>query len=174
MNKILYPVVISFLATPLWADATLDAKYIVEQTVNEAVFKGALIALKPVILSAMENDLRAQGIEINDLTTFGDILFEEFLGEFVENMQSATIEYYIEQFSPENLESIARFYASEPGQAMLEQTPGLMAFGAQQGARIGEIAGRNAGPRVAARLETEGVTITKDKGMLQKLIDALR
>jgi hypothetical protein len=155
------------------ADAEDDATYIVEQTVNDEMFAGALTALGPIIAGAIENDLRLQGITVSDMETFSQIVFEEFLGGFTDEMQTVTVQFYLETFTEDELGGIARFLRSDPGQAYVHYTPELMKFGSQQGERIGGIAAERAGPRIAARLEREGVEIA-EQSMMEKLIDALR
>lgn len=164
----------TFFAAPSWAGPQEDATYIVEQTVTKSMFEAALEAQRPLIIPAMENQLAKKGVVFSDITGFANIFMEEFIDEFTEFMQRDTVGLYLAQFSPEELSEIAAFYSSTAGQALLRETPKLM----QNAARIGQLAGieagRNAGPRVAARLQEEGITVENDKSLTQRLIDALK
>ena len=151
-----------------------DAAYIVEQTVTEELFQAAINAQKPLITGAILNDLTNGGIEISDVDRFIDIFVEEFLDEFTDTMRSETLQVYLDSFSAEELESIAAFYATDAGQALIAQTPMLMQEGARMGQVAGSQAGLNAADRVATRLEAEGVTLTTDPSMMDGLLDALR
>ena len=111
-------------------------------------------ALGPVIAGAIENHLREKGISISDSELFAQILFEEFLATFTEEMQKVTVQKYLATFSEFELKEIADFYRSSSGQAYLRESPGLLKFGAMQGERLGATAGRQLGPRVADRLES--------------------
>jgi len=110
--------VISFIVIALpvlaMADAEDDATYIVEQTVNEQMFAAALTALGPVIVGAIENDLRQQGITVSDMETFSQIIFEEFVGGFTDEMQTVTVQWYVETFTEEELDGIAGFFPNGP------------------------------------------------------------
>ena len=155
------------------AETEDDAMYIVKQTVNEETFRAAISSLGPVISGAIENDLRAKGIVVSDVDAFSKIVFEEFLGGFTEEMQKATTAKYLQVFSADELSGIATFFRSNAGQAYLGATPELMAFGSQEGQRIGAIAGQQVGARVAERLKSEGIQVTQP-GMTDKLIEALK
>lgn len=162
------------LAVPGWGGPAEDAQSIVEQSLTREIFEGALRAQRPVLVSAVENDLRQQGITISEPARFFDILVEEFIDEFTETMQEETVAIYLDLFTPEELRDIAAFYATPSGQALLRNTPDLMQAGATLGQKAGEAAGRNAGPRVADRLSEEGIVIDDDPGLTRRLIDALR
>jgi uncharacterized protein len=174
MRRFMLAAILALFATPAWAASHSDADYVASQTVTEAVFLGALSALKPVISSAMENNLRKQGIEVSDPGAFADIVFQEFLGSFVEQMRIETARYYKQNFSPADLADIAEFYASAPGQELLRQVPAMTEFGAVMGAAVGQAVGVTVGARIADRLEEEGITLTSEPSMMQRLIDALR
>ncbi len=166
--------IILFATFPTMADPQKDADYIVEQTVTRAMFEGAILSMRPVLISAITNDLRQKNIEVSDMEGFFDIFVEEFIDEFTAGMRSETANLYLELFSPEELADLAEFYKSPTGQKLVEKTPILMQASAQLGAKVGERAGENAGKRVAKRLEQEGIVLNNDKSLTQKIIDALR
>lgn len=163
------------LPSSSFADAQSDATFIVEQTVTQAMFEGALAALRPVLLSAVENDLRNENVTVSDVGAFMDIMMEEFIAEYTVEMQNATIPYYVENFSAKELSDIAAFYASDTGVVLINRTPELMQFGATAGAQAGELAFRDSRDRVRQRLIDENVDVTNgDASMMQRLLEALR
>jgi len=166
--------ILSLTPQKLFAGATEDAHYIAEQTANKRIFQGAITAVGPTLVSAVENDLRKKGITISDVQTFQDLLVAAFLDEFTTNMQIASEKHYLETFSEAELAGIAEFYRSDAGQALIFHTPEMMQFGATKGREIGRIAGMHAGPRIAKQMEEQGIVITTDKSMMQRLIDALK
>ena len=164
-----------FLATPLTAsaDARSDATYIAQQSLTEEMFRGAFTAQRPVLISAIQNDLRAEGIKLNKPDIFFDLFIEAFIDEFVEGMQRESIEVYLQMFTVEELSGITTFYMTDTGQAFLKKSPELMQRGADIGMQIGFKAGANAGPRLAKKLREEGVLEFEDPGILDRLIDIL-
>lgn len=162
------------LALPAGADPQADADYIVEQTMTREIFEGAIAAQRPLIVGALENDLRSQGITLSDKERFFDLFLEEFIEEFTASMRSQSAVIYLDAFTPEDLAAIAEFYRTPAGQALLAETPALMMKGAEMGAEAGGQAGLNAAPRLAERLEREGITVTTDPAAMDKLLDTLR
>ena len=67
-----------FLLNPIvaFAGPDEDATYIVEQTVTKTIFLGALEAQRPLILSAIENELRKKEIKISDMKRFSNVFME--------------------------------------------------------------------------------------------------
>ncbi len=160
--------------SPLYASPEDDVNYIVDQTVTRTLFEGSLQALRPVLISAIKNDLNSKGIEISDASSFLDIFVDEFIDEFTDIMKQETVGIYRELFSDSELADLAAFYKTETGQKLILQTPLLMQAGAKSGEVAGMKAGRNAKERVAQRLESEGIMIEKNKSLTKKIIDALR
>ncbi len=156
------------------ADAQADAEYIAAQTLTKELFEGALAAQAPILHSAIENDLRKKGITLSNPERFFEILVEELIDEFTASMQRQTVPLYLDKFSPEELAAIARFYATDAGQALIQKTPELMIAGAELGRQAGMQAGQNVEERVAVRLEAEGIDLFDDPSLMQRLIDALR
>ncbi len=146
----------------LFAGPDEDAAFIVEQTVNKTIFTGAFEALRPTLSSAVQFELEKQGVTASDPEAYLDIYIEEMVAEFVDLMRIETIQYYKSKFSEQELADIAAFYATQSGQAMIKLTPELMQFGAEAGARTGQIAGAQAYKRVELRLQAEGITIHKN------------
>ncbi len=163
-----------FIGGPAFADPQADADYIVSQIVTQTLFEGAIKAQAPMITSAVQNDLRAIGIELPDPDRFMELFIAEFIGEFTTSMQAQTGEIYLDKFSADELHEIASFYRTPAGQAMIDATPDLMLAGAQLGAKAGQQAGRNAGRRLADTIEAEGLMLVEDPSLMQKLLDALR
>lgn len=175
MKRTALAILIALTPLPSFADAQADATYIVEQTVNRAIFEGALTALRPVILSAVENDLRQSGIVISDIGGYMDITMDEFMEGYVAIMQEKSVPHFLNTFSPDDLANIAAFYATPAGQSLISQTPALMQFGATAGASAGQEAFLEARGRVRQRLIDEAIDVTNgDKSMMQKLLDALK
>lgn len=162
------------LSTPTQADPQADADYIVSQTLTPEIFEAAISAQRPLIIGALENDLRSKGITLPDPDRFFDLFMEEFLDEFTESMRDQSASIYLETFSAEQLADIAEFYRSETGQAFVSATPSLMAEGARMGQRAGRTAGANAGRRLATRIEAEGLIVVDDPDLLSRLLNALR
>jgi len=157
----------------LFAGAREDAHYIVQQTVNKHLYEGAIKALGPTLVGAMETVLRKKGVVVSDVQTFQDLLLAAFLDEFTAKMKIASEKHYLEVFNAEELAGIAAFYRSDAGQALLAQSPELLAFGTQKGREIGRLAGMHAGPTVARQMKERGIVITSNKTMMQRLLDAL-
>jgi len=162
------------LGSPAFADSTEDARYIVEETVTKELFETAIRAQKDLIAGALIQQLGADGITLNDPEGFIDILVEEFIDEFTVSMKDSTAELYLELFDEQELSDIAQFYSTPSGQALIAATPTLVEAGVTMGQEAGQRAGVNATPRVAARLEDEGIIITEDKDLMPRLLDLLR
>ena len=156
------------------ADPKADADYIASQVATQAIFEGAISAQKPLITSAIQNNLRVQGITLTDPDAFFDLFMEEFLGEFTQSMQAQTASIYLNSFSDEDLANIAAFFKTDSGQAYLLAVPGLMMEGARMGTAAGQIAGANAGKRLAARIQAEGLVVVEDPSLLSRLLEALK
>jgi len=156
------------------ADPQADADYIVSQTMTRDMFEGSIAAQRGLIISAIQNDLRAQGITLPDPDRFFDLFMEEFIGEFTDSMRDQSASIYLERFSAEELADIAAFYRTASGQALVAATPDLMMAGAEMGQRAGMQAGVNAAGRLADRIENEGLVEVEDEGMMDRLLNALR
>ncbi len=167
-------VILTSLTSPAYADPISDANYIVSQTVTRAIFEGALVAQRPIIIGAVQNDLRVKGITLPDPDRFFDLMMEEFMDEFTLTMQAQTADIFLENFSEPQLRDIASFFKTETGQAYLQASPTLMKEGARIGQIAGQRAGANAGKRLAERIEAEGLIVVDDPGLLSRLLDALR
>lgn len=162
------------IGSPAIADPQADADYIVSQTVTREIFEGAFAALGPVITSAVQNDLRAQGISLPDPDRFMELFLSEFIDEFTEIMQAESAALYLDLFTEEELAGIAAFYATDAGQAFVAATPELMQQSAVLGESAGMRAGVSAGPRLADRIENEGLVVVDDPSLTQRILDALR
>ncbi len=162
------------IGAPSQADPKTDADYIVSQTVTRTLFEGALAAQRPLIIGAIQNDLRSKGVTLPDPDRFFDLFIDEFIDEFTQEMQAQTASVYLATFSGQQLADIADFYKTEAGQALIEVTPALMIEGARMGQIAGEKAGANAGRRLAARIESEGLVVVDDPSLLGPLLDALK
>lgn len=161
-------------AAPLHADPQSDADYIVSQTVTKEIFEGALSAQRPLIIGAMENNLRAQNITLTDPERFFDLVMSEFIDEFTDAMQEQSADIYLRNFSADDLAEIAAFMKTDAGQAFTQATPVLMMEGARLGQIAGQRAGQNAGRRVADVIEAEGLIVVEDASVLDRLLDTLR
>lgn len=164
-------------ATPITAiaDPESDATYIVGQTLTQPIFEGALSALRPVILSATENDLAKTGITVSDIGGYMDIVMAEFMNGYIEIMKAETIPFYLETFTANELRDIAEFYATPSGQSLLARTPAMMQHGAKTGSVAGQQAFLESRSRVRQRLIDENIDVTAgDKSMMRKLLDALK
>lgn len=162
------------LATSAHADAQADADYIVSQTMTKEMFEGAIAAQRSMIVSAIQNDLRAQGITLPDPDRFFDLFLEEFIGEFTDSMRDQSASIYLDRFSADELADIAAFYRTPSGQSLVAASPDLMMAGAQMGQQAGMQAGMNAATRLADRIEKEGLVIVDDPGLMNRLLNALR
>ena len=151
-----------------------DATYIVEQTITKSLFEAALEAQRSVMLGSLENNFRKKNIIVTDIARFADIFMEEFIDEFTLKMQEETLKYYKINFSAEQLEDLAIFYATPTGQFLIAKTPDLIKSGAKFGAIAGAAAGENAKRRVKRRLEAENISVTDDSSMMDRLLQMLK
>lgn len=146
------------LTCPAGADVEADLDYMISQQINRTMFEGALSAQRPLLVSAIENDLRKRGMGVSDIERFLDIFMEEFIDEFTETMQDEARALYRENFSDQDITDIAAFLRTPSGQALVAVTPTLMADGARRGQIAGREAGKKAAPRVLRRIRDEGIT----------------
>lgn len=174
MRSRLLPILTVLHLTPAWADPQADADYIVSQALTKDIFEGAIQSQRSLILSAIQHDLIQSGVSLPDPNRFFDIFIEEFIDEFTLSMRQQSAPIYLDAFTAEELSEIAAFYRTEAGQALLRQTPQLMAAGTALGQQAGLQAGQNASGRVIARLEREDINFFDDRGMMDRFIDALR
>ncbi|KIC50125.1 DUF2059 domain-containing protein [Tateyamaria sp. ANG-S1] len=158
------------LATQATADVEADLDYLISQQVNRTMFEGALIAQRPLLVGAIENELRKRGMSVSDIERFLDIFMEEFIDEFTETMQDEARSMYKETFSEQEITDIAAFLRTPSGQAMVAATPSLMADGARRGQIAGVEAGNNAAPRVLRRIREEGITFD-NPALIDQMID---
>lgn len=165
---------LSFVGNSVQADPQEDANYIVSQTVTRIMFESLAATQRPLIISALKNDLGENGITLPNPERLFDLLLEEFLDEFVLSMQDQSASIFLQEFSEQELADIANFLKTESGQAYLLATPTLMKAGAEMGRRAGQRAGANAGKRLASRIESEGLVIVDDPGLLSRLLKLLR
>ena len=166
--------VILALAPSAQADPRADAAAIVQATVTADIVSGALSAMRPVLISAISNDLQRLNIQLADPERFFDVFIEEFQAEFIAVMRDEMVDIQLNNFTPQELSDIAAFYTTSSGRALIAKTPVIMQASALIGQRAGQRAGQNAAPRVAARLEAEGIPMTTDPSLGQKLLDILR
>lgn len=176
MKNVLFACILAItcLSAQAHADAQEDADYIVSQTVTQEMFEAGINAQRPLIIGAIQNQLRAKGISLPDPDRFFDLLMAEFMGEFTRSMREQSASIYLNNFSEKQLRDIADFFESDAGQAFIAATPKLMMEGARMGQRAGQAAGMNAGKRLADRIEAEGLIVVDDPGLLSRLLDALR
>ena len=59
-------------------------------------------------------------------------------------------------------------------QTFISASKSLMEAGSQMGQQAGQIAGVNAGKRLVARIESEGLMEFDDPGILSRLLETLR
>ncbi|MFK7874606.1 MAG: DUF2059 domain-containing protein [Paracoccaceae bacterium] len=163
-----------FVAIMARADAEDDAAYIASQIISRAKYEAALQAQSPQILSAFESTFQDKGISVTDIAAFSELLMGEFIDEYVEHTRRDTAEIYKSMFSHQDLAKIAEFYGTPAGQALLARTTDINIQSSDLSRRAGIEAGRRAGPRVAQRLEIEGIIVGGDPDLTQKLIDVLR
>lgn len=167
-------IALAFLAVPLHADRQANADYIVSQVITRTIFEGAIVAQRPVIIGAIQNELREKGITLPEPDRFFDLFMVEFLDEFTESMQAQSAAIYLDNFSEQELTDIAIFFKTASGQAYIAASPVLMLEGARMGQRAGERAGRNAAKRLAERIERENLIVFDDPGVLQRLLNILK
>ena len=167
--RLILPAVFALAATAVHADAQSDAEYIASVTATRANFEGALMAQRPMLVSAIQHDMSTKGIVLPEPERFFDMFVEVWIDSFTAEMQSVTAEIYLDLFSETELEALAAFYATDAGQAMLEKTPELMMRGAQAGAEVGMIAGLRAGPMMADRIRDENLIEFQSDDLLRAL-----
>ncbi len=162
---------ILFNTTLSLANPKEDANYIVEQTVTRTLFEASIQTLRPVLISAIENDFRENEIILEKPNKFFDIFVDEFIEEFTDIMRKETGKIYLDLFTEKELADIATFYRTDTGQKLIQKTPALMMAASQLGQFAGKKAGINAKSRVAKRLVDKGIIFNEDKGFTQRLID---
>lgn len=167
-------ITLSCLSSPANADPKADAEYIVSVTVTREVFEGALIAQRPMLISALQHDLQSNGITLPDPDKFFDLFVNEFIEEFTNEMRAQSAPIYLNNFSEEQLADITAFLKTDSGKAYVAMTPVLMQEGARLGAIAGQQAGQNAGKRLAERIEKEGLIVVEDKSLMSRLLDVLK
>lgn len=174
MNRIALGFIASLtLAAPAFADPREDAGYIVSQTMTEENLSGAIIAQQPLIRGALQNQYAQMGIEISDMDLFMKIFMEEFLGAFTIAVHSDMTDLHLELFTPEELADYAAFLKTPTGQKLARTQPALMQRGAEIGQYHGQMTGQSIGPNLAERLKEEGVNVTRDKSMMDRLLNIL-
>lgn len=167
-------IALTLIASPLLAGPDEDTAYIVEQTVNAHTYRAAFGPHRTSIIGPVMNSLQTSQIDLADPSAFEELVFEEFLSNFVQGMQVNTRAYYIGAFSPEHLAGIADFYRSDAGQAFLRQSQNLATFNTSKGQQIGQLAGENIKKRVANRLKDDGLIVTTDPTQMENLLHSLR
>ncbi|SPF78256.1 DUF2059 domain-containing protein [Pseudoprimorskyibacter insulae] len=161
------------LAVPAQADPKEDAGYIVSQMMTQENLSGAILSQQPLIRGALQNQYAQMGIEISDMDLFMKIFMEEFLGSFTAAVQSDMIDLHLEQFTPEELADYAAFLKTPTGQKLAQNQPVLMQRGSEIGQYHGQMTGQSIGPKLAERLKEEGVVVTRDKSMMDRLLNIL-
>ncbi|MGR3469027.1 MAG: DUF2059 domain-containing protein [Shimia sp.] len=173
--RLVAPIILCLsIASTAGADAREDAERIARQAASPAIIDAALNAQRPLIIGAIENELRGKGIRLPDPDRFYDLFFAEFKDIFYEELHAITAEQYLGAFTPRHLAEIAAFLESPAGTAWTEATPGLIQRGGAAGAIAGERAGQQFGARLGRRLEEEGLIVVDDPSTLRRLLDALR
>lgn len=92
---------------------------------------------------------------------------------YLEELKAQTAALQREVFTADELAGIAAFYATPAGEALILKTPSLMQRSQQIGEQLGALALREAGFRLAQRIEDEGISFTEDPAMMNRLRDLL-
>lgn len=158
-------------SNPLFAGAREDADYIAEVTVNEEIVQGVLVAMRPILIPAIQHDLNSKGITISDPDAFIDIVMDAFMDSFIHETRVLTAQFYIDNFSASELHDIARFYDSPTGKNLLRKMPAMMQHGAQTGQLAGAKAAQMVNPEIVRRIREEGLVI-ENKSLTDKLLEA--
>ncbi len=161
-------------ATHAIASPQTDANYIAQQTLTKEMFEGALIAQRPLILSAIQNDLRNNGVILKKPEAFFDLFMGEFVDEFTLGMREEGAQLYLDTFTPKELSDIATFYKSETGQSFLKKTPALMQTSFTLGEKVGARAGMRVAPSLKKRIRDENLLELEDRSVIDKLLNILR
>ncbi|MEZ5778919.1 MAG: DUF2059 domain-containing protein [Paracoccaceae bacterium] len=152
------------LAGPVIADPTEDARFISKISYSDGIIDATFETLGPMIVDGVKYQLGAQNVTISDTDRYFTIFLEGFRGVFAERMRGEFEPVLRERFSDEELAGIADFFRSPAGRRYAAEMPELMRAGAAVGERVGGMAGIDAAPRIAARMEEEGITITGADG----------
>lgn len=163
-------VALTALAPMVKADPQADADYIVSQSLTPEMVEGTIAALRPMVIGALQNEMRAVGLSLPEPERFLELFLEEFSAEFTEAMHDQFVALYLETFSEPHLADIAAFHRSEAGQALVAATPGLMVAGAQMGERASARAAMHTGKRLAARLQAENLIEIDDPALLYRFL----
>lgn len=96
---------------------------------------------------------------------------EEFVEGFKVEMQERTKDIYLDLFTRSEIQGIAAFYRTDPGQALIRQSPVLMTRGASVGEAVGRTAATQLMPRVLHRIKQDGIVIDSPS-VTEKLLNA--
>ncbi|MFT4621086.1 MAG: hypothetical protein ACI9KS_002220 [Sulfitobacter sp.] len=162
-----------FLTLPVFADAETDSNFIAERTVTAEALRATMEVLGPILAQAIEFQLSQNQIELSDPEGFISLIGQEFEGVYLEELKAQTAALQREVFTADELAGIAAFYATPAGEALILKTPSLMQRSQQIGEQLGALALREAGFRLAQRIEDEGISFTEDPAMMNRLRDLL-
>ena len=156
------------------ADARQDAIFIAEATITHEIYGAAMSLMAPVMGDAMATQFRQAGIEVSDMDGFVTVITDVMAALFVKRMREEFVPVLLDLYSETELADIADFYATDSGVALIGNTSAMMQAGQSIGARLGQEIAVQAMPRIAARLESENIVITRDPDMMRRLIDLLK
>lgn len=160
-------------AVPATADPKNDARYVAEQTVTEQLFEAAILAQQTYISAAVSHQLAQQGIEVSDMPALMSIIVEEMLSSFTAGMKVKMEAFYVENFTKEELNDLAYFYATSSGQAFLAKQADLVAYSTAAGAQVGRDVQQGLLSTIAARVEADGIEIGKP-GMTERFLEQFK
>lgn len=153
----------------VFAEPSQAAKSVADQIITAPLLAGAWKAQRPLISAALGPVLSNLGLSPDHQELFIDLLQEEMIAEFVDELRVATAIIYDQNFDEQELSEIDTFMSSRTGKRYIERQPILMQEGARVGQQIGATLGQKAHPRVVKRLEQEGVQLFGDPDIVNKL-----
>ena len=150
-----------------------DASYIISQSVPRSSFEAVIEGSRPEITQVKLSMLSRAGIVLPNPERFMDYYMAAITDEFTETMQNETKRFYLDRFSPTELADLAEFYKTPSGQHHIAMISELDLMHEKTIVIDQENAVRNARHRIAKRLKEEGISLTNDKSMMDRLFEYL-
>ena len=134
-----------------------DAQRIVDALVTEDMGK-AIAQVQHALLSQMFAPVFDRGNATpEERSRFLEIFIAELVTEYEREINDLTVALYLEEFSPEDLESIAAFLESGVGRTWISKMPTMTTRAVEAAQVMGPLIAQAALPRVEKRLRGEGL-----------------
>jgi hypothetical protein len=108
------------LATPVYADTTSDAAYIVDQHMIASGAEKRFQDFNQTMLTNMRSAFANLEVEILDPERFVSELIGDFDERFLREVRDAATKSFLRRLNPDELNHLSTFYRSEAGQVLIE------------------------------------------------------